>query len=111
MHAELEALRAIGAGFRQPIDHARSLDTPAQALERKCGSGAVARQTLGPGSVITLDNDTHVEGRVHGCTRYESRDAHCRRLTRHQSAGFPPAPDAFYPLAPSGRPLDLPILR
>lgn len=31
--AELEALRAIGVGFRQPIDHVLSLDTPAQALE------------------------------------------------------------------------------
>ncbi len=53
-------LRAIGAGFRQSIDYTLPLDAPAQALDRERGSGAVAQQSLEPGSVIGLDGHARI---------------------------------------------------
>ena len=53
---------SIGAGFRQSIDYTPPLDAPAQTLDRERGSGAVAQQSLEPGSVVGLHGHARIEG-------------------------------------------------
>lgn len=43
IHVELNVLRAVGAGFRQPIDHALARAAPARALGAESGACASHR--------------------------------------------------------------------